>query len=85
MMDQHPVAGPGRLGDGPQAEAGDSPVQRDLDDRGERRGPGAVITLTLTQHGPLAGLVRALAGRLTRKNLALELDGFRRGATSAPG
>jgi uncharacterized membrane protein len=47
-------------------------------------GPDAVITLTLTQHGPLAGLVRALTGALTRKNLALELDGFRRGAASAP-
>jgi hypothetical protein len=46
-------------------------------------GPAAVITLTLTQRGPLAGLVQALTGRLTRKNLALELEGFRRGAASA--
>jgi uncharacterized membrane protein len=46
-------------------------------------GPAAVITLTLTQRGPLAGLVQALTGRLARKNLALELEGFRRGAASA--
>jgi hypothetical protein len=70
MVDQHAVAGPGRLGDGAQAQ-----VTAD--------GPAAVITLTLTQRGPLAGLVQALTGRLTRKNLALELEGFRRGAASA--
>jgi uncharacterized membrane protein len=46
-------------------------------------GPEAVITLTLDQRGPLTGLVQAFTGRLTRKNLALELEGFRQGAVSA--
>jgi uncharacterized membrane protein len=46
-------------------------------------GQQAVITLTLDQRGPLARLVQAFTGRLTRKNLALELEGFRRGAMSA--
>jgi uncharacterized membrane protein len=48
----------------------------------ERDGDQAVITLTLRQHGPLAPLLAALTSRLTRKNIALELEGFRRTAES---
>jgi len=46
-------------------------------------GERAVITLTLRQHGPLAPLVHALAGRLARRYMSMELEGFRRTAESA--
>ena len=45
----------------------------------------AVITLTLRQHGPLAPLVHAITGRLARRYLSMELEGFRRTAESARG
>jgi hypothetical protein len=45
----------------------------------EPAGPGSTITLTLSQSGPLAGIVGVLMGRLIRRNLALELEGFRSG------
>lgn len=46
-------------------------------------GDRAVITLSLRQHGPLAGLVGALTGRMVRRNLARELEGFRTQAERA--
>jgi uncharacterized membrane protein len=48
----------------------------------EQDGDHAVITLTLRQHGPLAPLLAALTSRMTKKNIALELEGFRRTAES---
>jgi uncharacterized membrane protein len=48
----------------------------------EPDGDRAVITLTLRQHGPLAPLMSALTSRMTKKNIALELEGFRRTAES---
>jgi uncharacterized membrane protein len=42
-------------------------------------GPGSTITLTLSQHGPLAGIIGVLMGRRIRRNLAMELEGFRTG------
>lgn len=47
----------------------------------EADGQGSVITLTLRMHGPLARLVHLLTGKLTQRNLMMELDGFRRAAT----
>jgi hypothetical protein len=38
------------------------------------------ISVTLDQHGPLAGLTGLLAGRRVHRYLAMELDGFRRAA-----
>lgn len=49
----------------------------------EPDGQRSVITLTLTQHGPLAWLAEALSGRLARKYLAMEMEGFRRTAEAA--
>jgi uncharacterized membrane protein len=51
----------------------------------EPDGQRSVITLTLTQHGPLAWLAEVLSGRLARKHLAMEADGFRRTAEAAGG
>jgi len=51
----------------------------------EANGPRAVITLTLRQHGPLAPVARAFGGRLARKYLSMEMEGFRRTAESARG
>jgi uncharacterized membrane protein len=48
----------------------------------EPDGDHAMITLTLRQYGPLAPLMAALTSRLTKKNIALELEGFRRTAES---
>lgn len=48
----------------------------------EPDGNGAVITLTLRERGPLASLVHVLVGRLSRRYLAMELEGFRRTAES---
>jgi hypothetical protein len=36
------------------------------------------ISLTLTMHGPLAPLLYALTSRLSRRYLAMEVEGFRR-------
>ena len=47
-------------------------------------GAGSVITLTLDLHGPLSGVVGALTGRSTVKNITMELEGFRRTAESEP-
>ncbi len=47
-------------------------------------GQGSVITLTLCLHGPLAWLMEAFLGRLSRRNLSMEMEGFRRTAESAP-
>jgi uncharacterized membrane protein len=38
---------------------------------------GTTLTLTLEQHGALAGLVRALTGRRTRRYMALEAAGIK--------
>ena len=51
----------------------------------EPEGNGAVIALTLRQSGPLAWLVHTLLGSLSRRNLAMELEGFRQTAESARG
>ena len=51
----------------------------------EPHGQAAVITLTLRQDGPLAGLVRILLGRRTRRYLSMEIEGFQRAAESVPG
>ncbi len=48
----------------------------------EADGGGAVITLTLHQHGPFAWLAKLMAGRLAREYVSMELEGFRRGAES---
>jgi uncharacterized membrane protein len=50
----------------------------------EADGQRAVITLTLSQHGPLVWLTDALMGSLARKYLSMEMEGFRRTAESAP-
>ena len=47
-------------------------------------GRGSEITLTLRLHGPMARLMDAALGRLSQRNLELELEGFRRTAESAP-
>jgi uncharacterized membrane protein len=49
----------------------------------EANGRGSVITLTLRQHGPLAGLVHAFLGRLSQRYLSMEMEGFRRTAEQA--
>ena len=46
---------------------------------------GAMITLTLRQHGPLARITQLLLGRRIRRYLSMEMDGFRRTAESVPG
>jgi hypothetical protein len=43
------------------------------------------ITLTLSQHGPLARLVHAITGRRSRRYLTMETEGFRRTAESLRG
>jgi uncharacterized membrane protein len=48
-------------------------------------GQGSKITLTLRLHGPFARLVYAFAGRLSRRYLSMELEGFRRAAESVQG
>jgi uncharacterized membrane protein len=48
----------------------------------EPAGQGSKITLTLRQHGPLAGVMDVLLGRLSRRYLSMELEGFR--AASEP-
>ena len=44
---------------------------------------GSEITLTLSMHGPLAGLTSVLMSRVSHRNLVKEADGFRRAAESA--
>lgn len=46
---------------------------------------GSTITLSLSQAGPLAGIVGRLVGTRARRYLSMELEGFRRGAESARG
>jgi uncharacterized membrane protein len=48
----------------------------------EADGQGAMITLTLSQHGPLAGLMGVLVGRRARRYISMEAEGFRRTAES---
>ena len=48
----------------------------------EPDGQRAVITISLRQYGPLAGLAKAVTGRLNRKYLSMEMEGFRRTAES---
>lgn len=48
----------------------------------EPYGNGAMITLILRERGPLAWLVGGLLRRMTRRYLAMELEGFRRTAES---
>jgi uncharacterized membrane protein len=48
-------------------------------------GPRARITHTHRQSGPLAGAADAVYGRLSRKYLSMELEGYRLGAESARG
>jgi len=49
----------------------------------EANGQGSVITLTLRIYGPFAWLVYAVLGRLSRRYLLMEMEGFRRAAESA--
>jgi len=49
----------------------------------EQDGQRVVITLTLRMHGPLAWLAAAVMGRLARRYVSMELEGFRRTAESA--
>ena len=58
-----------------RAGAGDGPGVRD----GEG---GTRITLVLDQHGPLAGLIRLLTQRKTRRYLHLEANGLKAAAES---
>jgi uncharacterized membrane protein len=51
----------------------------------EPGGNGATITLTLSMRGPLARLTEGLLGRLSRRYLSMELEGFRRAAGSTSG
>jgi len=48
----------------------------------EANGQGSKITLTLRLHGPFARLVSAFMGRLSRRYLSMEMEGFRRTAES---
>jgi|HubBroStandDraft_6_1064221.scaffolds.fasta_scaffold52844_2 uncharacterized membrane protein len=48
----------------------------------EPEGQGSRITLTLRMHGPLARLLYAITSRLSRRYLAMEMEGFRRAAES---
>jgi uncharacterized membrane protein len=53
--------------------------------RVEPDGPGSTITITLRTDGPLAGVIDLLMGRLARRHVDLELEGFRAAAdTGAP-
>ena len=55
------------------------------DHRVEPDGPGSKITITLRTHGPLAGVIDLLMGRLARRHVDMELEGFRSAAdTAAP-
>jgi len=45
---------------------------------------GAMITLTLRQHGPLARIAQLLLGRRIRRYLSMEMEGFRRTAEPFP-
>jgi len=55
------------------------------DHRVEPDGPVSKITITLRTHGPLAGVIDLLMGRLARRHVDLELEGFRSAAdTAAP-
>jgi uncharacterized membrane protein len=49
----------------------------------EADGAAAKVTLSICQRGRLVGVVDAIAGRLARRYLAMELEGFRRTAESA--
>jgi uncharacterized protein YndB with AHSA1/START domain len=44
---------------------------------------GTRITVRVEQHGPLAGLVRLLTGRRTRRYLRMEADGLKAAAEQA--
>ena len=48
----------------------------------DAEGQGSRITLTLRMHGPLARLLYAITSRLSRRYLAMEMEGFRRAAES---
>jgi uncharacterized membrane protein len=48
----------------------------------EPNGQGSTITLTLRLHGSFARLVYAFVGRLSRRYLSMEMEGFRRAAES---
>lgn len=50
----------------------------------EPDGQGSKITLTLDQHGPLAGLASFVIGRRARRYLSMELEGFRAASELAP-
>jgi uncharacterized membrane protein len=45
-------------------------------------GQGSIITLTLSQRGPLTRLVDVFVGRRARRYLSMEMEGFRRTAES---
>lgn len=49
----------------------------------EATGLGSEIILTLRMHGPMARLMYAFLGRLSQRNLAMEIEGFRRTAELA--
>jgi uncharacterized membrane protein len=48
----------------------------------EADGQGAMIILTLSQHGPLAGVMGVLVDRRARRYVSMEAEGFRRTAES---
>jgi uncharacterized membrane protein len=48
-------------------------------------GAGSVVTLRLSQSGPLAGLVGLVFGRRNRRYVDLEADGLKARVESAPG
>jgi hypothetical protein len=45
-------------------------------------GAATILTLTLAQHGPLAGLVGLVTGRRARRYVDMEAEGLRRAAES---
>jgi uncharacterized membrane protein len=49
----------------------------------EADGDGSVITLILDEHGPLVPLMNAFYGRLSRRYVTMELEGFRKTAEAA--
>lgn len=51
----------------------------------EEGAEGSVITLSLHEHGPLAPLMNALIGGLSRRYLSMEMEGFRRAAEAPRG
>ena len=49
----------------------------------EASGEGSAITLTLQEHGPLVPLMNVVMGRLSRRYVTMEMEGFRKTAEAA--